>query len=62
LILNVLNIFENTIVPSKQYEELRRKVFNDVKDISFYINSELAKENLKTNLPNIKTNFDHRIK
>jgi hypothetical protein len=49
------------LVPSKNFEELRRKIFNDVKDISFYINARID-DNERKNKALIKENFNNRIK
>jgi hypothetical protein len=58
LIINKKFIY---LVPSKNFEELRRKIFNDVKDISFYINARID-DNDKKNKALIKENFNNRIK
>ena len=48
------------------YEEIRRKVFSDIKDVSYYVKDKL--NNLKQNsknekeIENVLENFDHRIK
>jgi hypothetical protein len=47
---------------SIKFEEIRRKIFDDIKDVSYYIDSELTKRNLAMNVARIKTNFKHRIK
>ena len=44
--------------PSKQFEEIRRSIFNDVKDVSYYISSILDFEDYQR----VKKNFDHRIR
>ncbi|CAF0711896.1 unnamed protein product [Brachionus calyciflorus] len=54
--------------PSYEFEELRRKIFHDVKDVSYYINSQLdwlknAKnfDNLNKNIDLISQQFKERI-
>ena len=54
------SFFSNS-VPSKRFEELRRKVYTDVKDVAFYLNAKL--ENFdKLNIAAVKKEFNNRIK
>ena len=47
---------------SIEFEEIRRKIFTDIKDVSYYIDSELTNRNLAKHVAQIKPNFKHRIK
>ena len=47
---------------SIEFEEIRRKIFNDIKDVSYYIDSELTNRNLAKHVAQIKPKFKHRIK
>ena len=49
--------------PSTRTEKLRRKIYSDIQDISFYFRSQM--KSIKTNeeaVLKVKENFDNRIK
>ena len=53
------------LVENFQYEDTRRKIFSDLKDVSYYMKNKLKiinkkLENDELNL--VIKNFDHRIK
>jgi hypothetical protein len=50
--------------PTSNYEEIRRKIFSDVKEASNFINSELSKIDdgkSKFSAKDVKVDFKHRI-
>ncbi|CAF0724834.1 unnamed protein product [Brachionus calyciflorus] len=62
---NVANILNDITYPSEEFESLRRKIFNDVQDVSYFVNNQLQKLNRNSNLNDkikfIQKNFQERI-
>ena len=50
------------LVENFQYEDTRRKIFSDLKDVSYYMKNKLKDKNDENGLKIILENFDHRRK
>ncbi len=60
---------KNQKAPSESFEMIRRRLFEDIKDVKYYINAELesirAEENIskiKNKVYKVQLNFQDRIK
>jgi hypothetical protein len=49
-------------VENFKFEETRRKIFSDLKDVSYYVKDKLKNKNEENDLKLILENFDHRMK
>ena len=63
---NYVQVFD-MLIPSHKFEETRRKIFDNVKEVSYYINSQLniIKKTIgskDSNIENVKNDFQNRIK
>jgi DsbC/DsbD-like thiol-disulfide interchange protein len=49
-------------VENFKFEETRRKIFSDLKDVSYYVKDKLKNKNKENDLKLILENFDNRMK